>query len=521
MIERVVARTLILLAALLPVKAMAQTMPPTAPTVVTRVSEKPVRLADLPPPRRFVTTHRTSIGGKGIEYQAIAGETYIANLAGEPIASIFSFSYIAGGSDPARPVMFVFNGGPGSSSVWLHMGAVGPRRLVLDAEVNPTSVPPFGVRDNPFSVLDVADLVFIDPVGTGYSHALGNARDSDFYGVDADADAVARFIEAWLSEHGRWNSPKYLMGESYGSVRAAVLPRALLGGPFYGGTMRGITIDGVIMLGLALDTGRSGKTGLTAEQRLLPAMAATAWYHRKIDRAGRTAQQVHDDAARFAVEEYGPALAALDAGTLGAADKARIAARLAAFTGLDAKGWSDAGLRIAALPFLKGVIADKGLEAGAYDSRYTLPLAGGLGDPVADDPAMGRYVPGFIGAFHDMLHRDLKVKMPVPYRSITWVTLNQQWNWERVGIPPAPGFGAELAAAMRRNPRLRVMAASGLYDMVTTAAAGEDQIRQAKLPADRVTLRTYESGHMLYLGETAPQFAGDVRDFIRAGAAGR
>lgn len=518
-------RWAILIAAAIAQPVAAQTMPPTAPAVVTRVSDKPVRLADLPPPRRFVTTHRTSIGGKAIDYQAIAGETYITNLTGEPIASIFAFSYIAKGNDPARPVMFVFNGGPGSSSVWLHMGAVGPRRLVLDAEVNPTSVPPFGVRDNPFSVLDVADLVFIDPVGTGFSHAVGTAKDSDFYGVDADADAVARFIEAWLSEHGRWNSPKYLMGESYGSVRAAVLPRALLGGPFYGGTMRGITIDGVIMLGLSLEARRSGGApapGAPArEPLLLPAMAATAWYHQRVNRAGQTAAQFHDAAARFAAEEYAPALIALDGGTLGAADKARIAQRLAGFTGLSAKVWEDAGLRMGHLPFLKALLADQGLEAGAYDSRYTLPLAGSLGDPVADDPAMGRYVPGFVGAFHDMLHRDLKVTMPLPYSSITWVTLNPVWNWDRVGIPPAPGFGAELAAAMRRNPRLRVMAASGLYDLVTTAAAGEAQIRQAGLPTDRTTLHNYESGHMLYLGDTAPQFANDVRAFIRAGRGGQ
>lgn len=508
---------LILAAAALP--ASAQTMPPTAPAVVTRVSDKPVRMADLPPARRFVTDHRTSIGGKVIEYQAIAGETYIANLAGEPIASIFAFSYLAKGNDPARPVLFVFNGGPGSSSVWLHMGAIGPRRLVLDAEVNPTSVPPFGVRSNPFSVLNVADLVFIDPVGTGYSHAVGSAKDSDFYGVDADADAVARFIEAWLSEHGRWNSPKYLLGESYGSVRAAVLPRALMGGPLYGGTMRGITVDGVIMLGLALDVRRAEPApGMpTREQLILPAMAATAWYHGRVARAGQTVTQFHDAAARFASEEYGPALAALAAGTLPPADKSRIADQLAAFTGTSAKAWLDGNLRLGQGPFLKSVIADQGLEAGAYDSRYTLPLTGGLGDPVADDPAMGRYVPGFVGAFHDMLRRDLKVAMPEPYKSITWVTLNPQWNWDRVGIPPAPSFGAELAAAMRRNPRMRVMAASGLYDLVTTAAAGAEQIRQAGLPADRVTLHNYESGHMLYLGDTAPQFADHVRSFIRAG----
>lgn len=499
--------------------ASAQTMPPTAPAIITRVSDTPVRLADLPAPRRFVTAHRASIGGKAIEYQAIAGETHITNLTGDPVASIFAFSYIAKGNDSARPVMFVFNGGPGSSSVWLHMGAVGPRRVVLDAEVDPTSVPPFGVRTNPFSVLDVADLVFIDPVGTGYSRALGNAKDSDFYGVDADADAVARFIEAWLSEHGRWNSPKYLMGESYGSVRAAVLPRALMGGPFYGGTMRGITIDGVVMLGLSLDV-RQTSGAAQREPLILPAMATTAWYHQRIDRAGQTVTKFHDAAARFAADEYAPALVALDAGTLGAAEKAKMAERLAGFTGLDAKAWRDAGLRIGYLPFLKSVLAGKGLEAGAYDSRYTLPLAGSLGDPVSDDPAMGRYVPGFVGAFHDMLFRDLKVAMPTPYRAITWVTLNSQWNWDRVGIPPAPGFGAELAAAMRRNPRLRVMAASGLYDMVTTAAAGAAQIRQAGLPAERTTLHNYESGHMLYLGDTAPQFANDVRAFIRAGRGG-
>lgn len=512
---------MILMIAATSLPASAQKMPPTAPAVVVRVSEEPARLADLPSPRRFLTTHRTRIGGKTIDYTAIAGETYISSLTGEPIASIFSFSYIAKGNDPKRPVMFVFNGGPGSSSIWLHMGAIGPRRVALDAEVNPTSVAPFELRNNPSSVLDVADLVFIDPVGTGYSHALGNAKDSEFYGVDADADAVARFIEAWLSEHGRWNSAKYLMGESYGSVRAAVLPRALIGGPFYGGTMRGITVDGVVMLGLSLEPRRLSSAPTPSaplpETLTLPAMAATAWYHQRIQRGDKTVVEFHDNAVRFAANEYAQALTALDSGTLDNAAKSRIAQRLADFTGLSEKTWEDAGLRISYLRFLKMLLVDQGLEAGAYDSRYTLPLGGSLGDPVADDPAMGRYVPSFVGAFHDMLRRDLKVSMPRPYSSITWVTLNSAWNWDRVGIPPAPTFGEELAAAMRRNPNLRVMTASGLYDMVTTAAAGAEQIRRAALPAERTTVHNYESGHMLYLGDTAPQFANHVRAFISAG----
>jgi carboxypeptidase C (cathepsin A) len=513
--------TRILLAVLLLVfagGAVAQPtkMPPTAPRIVTDVSDKPVRFADLPPPRRFITQHRTTISGKAIAYEARAAETLIANLAGEPIASIFSFSYIARGNDSSRPVMFIFNGGPGSSSMWLHLGAVGPRRLVLDREVDPTSVPPFGLRDNPFSVLDVADLVFIDPVGTGFSHAIGNARDRDFYSIDADADSVARFIERWLTEHGRWNSPKYLMGESYGSVRAAILPRALMGGPFYGGTMRGITIDGVIMLGLALDYGAAGARPQAA-QLALPAMAATAWYHQRVDRAGQSVGAWHATAQDFAMGEYGRSLAALDAGTLGDADKVRTAAVLARLTGLPAADWLARGLRMSPDSFLKSLLVEQGLEAGVYDSRYTLPLAASLGDPVADDPAMARYVPGFISAFHQLLHDDLGVEMPIPYRAITWVTLNSEWSRERVGIPAAPSHGAELAAAMRRNPRLRVMAASGLYDLATTATAGGVQIANARLPSDRTTLRLYESGHMLYLGDSARQFADDVRRFIGAG----
>src|SRR5690606_36264463 len=252
--------------------------PVVAPDVVTRVPEHPVTFAELPPPRRFVTHHETTIRGQRIRYTATAGETYITNLSGQPIASFFSFAYVKDGPrDPSRPVLFVFNGGPGSASIWLHLGVIGPRRVALDRDVNPSSVPPFRLEDNPDSPLDVADLVFIDPVGTGFSHAIGNAVDADFFGVDEDADSVARFIEAWLTENGRWNSPKYLMGESYGSVRAAILPRALMGAPLYTGVMRGITVNGVILLGVTLDGPGGGDEARRVGQSL-PAFAATAWY---------------------------------------------------------------------------------------------------------------------------------------------------------------------------------------------------------------------------------------------------
>jgi carboxypeptidase C (cathepsin A) len=505
-----------------PLFAQTAERPSAAPAVATRISERKVGLADLPAPLQFVTQHQTTIRGKPLSYTAMAGETYITNLAGEPTARFFSFSYLKDGPpDPSRPVLFVFNGGPGAASVWLHLGVVGPKRVVLDREVNPSNTPPFGVKENPYSPLDVADLVFIDPVGTGFSHAVGNAKDSDFFGVDEDADSVARFIELWLTKNGRWNSPKFLMGESYGSVRAAVLPRALMGGVTYAGVMRGVTINGIILLGVALNAGvrpappANPPAGPNPEVGLtLPSLAVTAWYHNKIDRAGRTAEQVYGEAKTFGTTEYANAIAHLNAGALSGEEKIRIATKLATLTGISGDTWLGNNLQMSAQSFLKQILADKGLEAGLYDSRYTMSSANNGGDPVADDPAMGRYVPGFVGAFHDMLHRDLKVEMPIPYGSIVWEGLNFIWNYSRVGVPAGQSYAVDLATAMRRNEKLRVLVASGYFDLVSPPAAAENEILRGRLPADRVTFRNYESGHMLYLGDTAESFANDVRVFL-------
>ena len=288
----------------------------------------------LPAPKRFVTRHKITIGGRAIAYTAIVGETYLHNRAAKPIGSIFSFSYIkAGPADPKRPVLFVFNGGPGSSSLWLHMGVVGPKRVALDREVNPSNTPPFGLVDNPYSLLDVADLVFIDPVGTGWSKVVGKGVNADFWGVDEDADTVAQFIELWLSEHGRWNAPKFVMGESYGSVRAAVLPRALMGGPMYVGMMRGITLNGVILLGTTLGarTGGGEAGGDDLRQALtLPAMADTAWYHGRIDRRGRNLETFHAEVLAFARGDYFESLKKARAGSLTSAERSATTARLAA-----------------------------------------------------------------------------------------------------------------------------------------------------------------------------------------------
>lgn len=469
------------------------------------------------PPRRFVTKHRTTIRGQRIDYTATAGETYLTTLSGEPTASIFSFAYVKDGPrDPSRPVIFVFNGGPGSSSLWLHMGVVGPRRVVLDREVNPSNVPPFGVADNPDSLLDVADLVFIDPVGTGFSRAVGAGRAEDFWGVDQDADSVAQFIELWLSENGRWTSPKFVMGESYGSVRAALLPRALMGGPTYLGMMRGITVNGVILLGTTLE-GRDGppkpERAIASAVDDFTAQAAVAWAHGRTTHQDKPLATFQAEVNQFATTEYAEALTRSAA--LSPSEREALTAKLSGYSGLPQSAY-DKDLKLSTGEFARQLLADKGLSVGLYDGRYTLPTAGSANEPVADDPAMGRYVPGFVAAFHQMLHDDLKVSMERPYGAIVWKDLLAKWKWSRAQVPPGQSFAVDLATAMRRNDRLRVLVASGNYDLVTTPAAARRSLAAANLPADRVAFRDYPSGHMLYLGDTAAAFSDDVRALIRA-----
>lgn len=474
----------------------------------------------VPEPYRSNTRHDMVIRGKTVSYKAIAGDTHLYDPAGNVTGSIFSFSYLRTDvSETNRPLLFVFNGGPGAASIWIHIGAIGPRQVVLDADVNPSNVPPFGLQENHESLLDIADLVFIDPIGTGYSRALNGTDPRDFWGVDEDAESIAQFIELWLTEHRRWNSPKYILGESYGSVRAAVLPRALMGSPIYNGVMRGITLDGVVLLGTTIgtvgqgeDSGPAPEVVAAKQARSLPGLAVTAAFHGvapgKDDIAG-----VYRAATDYASKVYEPALRKHLEGELPDSERASLLTSLQKFTGLPAEAIGD-DLYIDERSYAKAVLASKGLEAGMYDSRYTLPIENSGHDPVADDPAMGRYVPGFVAAFQQMLKDDLEVATGRPYWSIRWRDLLQSWNWKRTGFIPSTTYAQELAWAMRRNPDLRVFVASGYFDLVTTPADAAAQVKDGGMPEDRVLFREYESGHMLYLGGTSTAFANDLRAFI-------
>jgi carboxypeptidase C (cathepsin A) len=464
--------------------------------------------------RQFVTRHQGTFAGERLQYKVVAADTLLRNPAGEVIGSIFSFSYLKEGvrSASSRPVLFAFNGGPGSSSVWLHMGVIGPRQLYFADDVNPPQVPPFPVIDNPDSVLAVSDVVLIDPVGTGFSRYVSPGHPEDFYGPEEDASSIAQFIQIWLQVHNRWDSPKFLMGESYGTQRAALLSTRLFGGVFLG-SMRGVSLNGIILVG---GSGGLGQPGPDARfLNSFTAMAATAWYHERIDRGRRTFEQFIAEAELFAAGELHAALARGQ--DLSLADKKSIAATMAAFVGLPAQLIADRNLRVEPSEFQNALLSDRGLQVGAYDSRYVLPAAGSGGDPVGDDPAMGRYSSAFVGAFHSYIYGALGVRIDTPYRVIDFADVNFKWN-RPDNLKPHPGYNPgklpDLIVAMRRNSQLRLMTIHGYFDLVATVGEAKAGIEGSGVPRERVDERRYMSGHMTYVGPSAAVMSRDVKDFI-------
>lgn len=462
--------------------------------------------ADLPA-RRFVADRSGIFDGKKMQYRVVAEDQIMRNSQGTPIGSIFSFSYLkkSAPGEAQRPVMFIFNGGPGSSSVWLHMGIIGPR-MASFRDVMPRQVPPFDVADNPHSILAVADLVFIDPVGTGFSRYWGAGSPADFYGREEDAAQTVRFINAWLRKYERWNSPKFLLGESYGTTRANLVARRLMGG-FLDGTFKGVSLNGVILLGGDGDLAKH--KGNDQFQSTFTTFAASAWYHQRADRAGRDFDSFIADAARFAREKLIPAL---DKGSaLSQAELVAVAQEHARFTGLSVPFLLSKKLRVMPSDFRVQLLADKGLELGHYDARYVLPQASSLGDPVADDPAMGLYSAPYIGSFNHYIRDDLGIDIDEDYIVIDWVNVNLKWNH---GGADRSDAGADLAAVMRRNPDLRLMSIQGWFDLFGPVGTIEHGLAQRALPSERVTAKSYFSGHMPYVGEAGPIMARDLKAFV-------
>jgi carboxypeptidase C (cathepsin A) len=459
-------------------------------------------------PQRSVTRHSGTFGGQRISYTATAGETFLRADNGTPRASIFSTSYVKEPRDPNRPVTFLFNGGPGSGSLWLHMGAFGPRYVAIPSDATDDGAAPFPIVDNPHSLLDVTDLVFIDPVGTGFSHALGDTKPNEFWGVTSDAQSIAQFIRLWLNENGRWNSPKYLGGESYGTTRTAAVVNQLEG------TYNDVSLKGLLLISTVLDLGAGADTPGNEVTHILnlPSMAATALYHGKAE--APSIEQFVEEARRFATTRYAAAL--MQGNALPPEERASIRRELARFTGLSEQYLENADLRIEPGRFYKELLRDRGLTVGRLDSRYTGRDYDNAGERPDNDPSFYGIDAGYSAAINQHLRETLNYRTDRPYIAIGQVG---PWDW-RIGpgrdddvyLNVAPYIGR----AMRENKDLRVFVGQGYYDFATPFFAAEYALTRTGFPKDRIQFAYYQSGHMMYVrDQDRAGLSRDIRAFIR------
>jgi carboxypeptidase C (cathepsin A) len=478
--------------------------------IFAQESEKPI-----PDPVIFETSHQGTFHGKSISYKAIAGETYLKNSDGEPTAAVWSTAYVKDEPDPSkRPVTFIFNGGPGSASVWLHMGVFGPRVVQVDSDAkSDDGAAPFKVINNNLALLDITDLVFIDPVGTGYSQVIGKGKVEDFWGLKEDANSIAQFMRLWITQNQRWQSPKYIAGESFGTTRAGAVTAALEGG---GQTM---ALNGLILISQALDYqgSTSAHDNIASYFTYFPTMAATAWYHGKAGQ-GKALEDFVQEAREFAYNVYLPAL--YQGNQLSTENKRTLASRIAYFLGLDPEYVLLSDNRILTSRFKKELLRKEGKTIGTLDGRYL----GEEGDQTADRPTLGdasSYAidAAYTGALQDYFARTLKVRMDRPYLTSN-SKIYGKWNWKPV--PEGSGWEPSyvnvargLGESMRRNKDLKVMVANGYYDLITPFLDAEYTFARHDIPMDMVQMFYYEGGHMMY--NHRPDFeklVEDIRGFM-------
>jgi carboxypeptidase C (cathepsin A) len=497
-LKRVVA---LLAAGLLASPALAQ--PPAPGPTQPKEAAAPAR-----EPNRSVTRHSGTFGGQRVNYTAITGETFLRADDGTPRAAIFSTTYLKEPRDPNRPVTFLFNGGPGSGSVWLHMGAFGPKRVAIPSDARDDSGPPYPITDNPDALLDVTDLVFIDPVGTGFSHALGKTEPKEFWGVTKDAESVAQFIRLWLNEHGRWNSPKYLGGESYGTTRTAAVVNQLEG------QYNDVALNGLILISTVLDFGAGADTPGNELSPILnlPSMAVTALFHGKAQ--GASPEAFAEEARQFAIGPYAAAL--LKGQRLPAAERAAVRRELARFTGLSEAYLEQADLRVEPARFYKELLRDRGLTVGRLDSRYTGRDYDNAGETPDNDPSFYGIDAGYTAAINAHLRGPLGYKSDRSYVTIGSV---QPWDWSLPGGRDANAYlnlTPYIGKAMRENSGLRVFVGQGYYDFATPFFAAEYALTRTGVPQERVEYKYYGSGHMMYVrDDDRTALSRDVRAFIR------
>lgn len=450
-----------------------------------------------------VTRHRFAAAHASFDYIVKAGTLVIRDEHGKAIASMGYFAYTRSeSSDPAeRPLLFAFNGGPGCSSVFVHLGLLGPR-CVLVADAAPTPPAPYRMADNEFSILDKADLVFIDPVGTGLSRAAPGKNDTEFWTVDADIDCVSRFIEQYASENHRWCSPKYLLGESYGTIRATAVAAHL-------SQRDSISFNGLILIGAAMDI-EAIHTELPGNERpyatYLPSFAAAAWYHNLLPGGSRPLENLLDEVRDYAL---GPFAAALMKGNaLSEEARSGTAEAVRKYTGLSTDYIKAANFRISEFAFASELLRSKGRVVSRLDARFTGPISDPLQRAADYDPLRSSITPAYAAAFQDYLHRDLRFGVDQAYRITNYHNIGDNWDWSHQPIGTSGvrqtlvNSGVDLSTLMVRDTHLKILVLNGYFDLGSAFAATEYMISHLRVPGDsgaRITMKYYESGHLPYI----------------------
>jgi carboxypeptidase C (cathepsin A) len=488
---------------------------------------KPLNAA---PPGDSVTEGSVTVGGQAIAYQAVAGTLTVGStdvqdamlgldgkylpdsgveLPGKPedqpaTARIFYTAYFKKGAETnTRPITFLYNGGPGSATMYLHMGAFGPRRIVTpDGEHQEAA--PYPLVENHYSLLDASGLVFIDAPGTGFSRVLGKDAGKAFWGTDQDAHAFDRFIRRFLTKYSRWNSPKYIFGESYGTTRSAVLSRML----------QGVDLNGVILLSQILNfddsaDGPEGNPGTDQPYFLaLPSMAATAWYHHRVPNQPAQLEPFLREVEQFSLGDYAGAL--LQGAELGEDPKKAVAAKLQSYTGVPAAYWIKADLRVSGGDFSKELQTEEGITTGRLDTRYQGPDMDPLSKEAEYDPFTNSITAAYVTAINQYAREDLKYGQNMTYKPSA---RQPGFHWELAHVPPG-GQGWEssvnvmtdLAVAMKRNPKMKVMLMGGYFDLGTLYFGATYEMKHLPIPQNlqaNISFHWFKTGHMVYVNEQA------------------
>ncbi len=463
----------------------------------------------IPPETNSVTKHDLTQGGQAIHYTATAGNLLIRDDQDKPNASIFYVAYTQDGADTrTRPVTFFYNGGPGSATIWLHMGSFGPVRVVTQSP-DASGAAPFAWVPNESSLLDKSDLVFVDAPACGFSRVVGKGTLKDFAGTDQDIKAFDRFIIRYITLNQRWNSPKFLFGESYGTTRSAGLVSAL--------QRDGVEFNGVVLLSSILNYNIRNPGYDTEAIGYLPSFAAIGYYYKKVKATGSMAEWV-EQARQFARGPYAEALAQGD--RLSPAEFDAMAARVSTLTGLDVGYVKETKLRISAPRFRKELLRNDERILGRYDARFMGWDQDAAGETPGSDPSDTGISGTFVGAFHDYIQKELKFMSQEPYYT-AGPGVNQAWDFKHHppgrGEQTTPDVAIDLADAMRKNPKLKIFSANGYFDLATPFFATEYDLDHMSLPPQlvgNVKFGYYPAGHMVYLNvEALKEMKADLGKF--------